>query len=108
MIETEDAMTVREELHQLVDHLPESEISTTRKLLRALVDPVDLSDPDGRERRRTGVRCRARGGARGTGRAVQRRNFAKVPVFGWTGMDFFVDRTVRDCHSYAVAARGGN
>ena len=36
-------MTAREELHRLVDHLPESEVPTTRKLLRALVDPVELA-----------------------------------------------------------------
>ena len=36
-------MTAREELHRLVDHIPESEVRTTRKLLRALVDPVELA-----------------------------------------------------------------
>ena len=36
-------MTAREELHRLVDHIPENEVRTTRKLLRALVDPVELA-----------------------------------------------------------------
>ena len=36
-------MTAREELHQLVDHIPETEVRTTQKLLRALVDPVELA-----------------------------------------------------------------
>ena len=43
MIDTEGLMTVREEIHRLVDHIPETEILTTRKLLRALVDPVELA-----------------------------------------------------------------
>ena len=36
-------MATREELHRLVDHIPESEVKTTQKLLRALVDPVELA-----------------------------------------------------------------
>jgi hypothetical protein len=36
-------MTAREELHHLVDHIPEKDVSTTQKLLRALVDPVELA-----------------------------------------------------------------
>ena len=36
-------MTAREELHRLVDYIPESEMGTTQKLLRALVDPVELA-----------------------------------------------------------------
>ncbi len=36
-------MTTREELHRLVDHIPESEVATTQKILRALVDPVELA-----------------------------------------------------------------
>lgn len=36
-------MTAREELHRLVDHIPESEIPAAQKLLRALVDPVGLA-----------------------------------------------------------------
>ncbi|MEP6714345.1 MAG: hypothetical protein ABJC09_02150 [Terriglobia bacterium] len=43
MIDAEGYMTGREELHRLVEHLPENEVSTTRKLLRALVDPVELA-----------------------------------------------------------------
>ena len=43
MIEIEGIMTAREELHRLVDHIPESEMRTTQKLLRALVDPVELA-----------------------------------------------------------------
>lgn len=37
-------MTAREELHRLVDYIPENDVSTTRKLLRALVDPVGLAN----------------------------------------------------------------
>jgi hypothetical protein len=44
MIETEVLMTAREELHRLVDYIPENDVSTTRKLLRALVDPVGLAN----------------------------------------------------------------
>lgn len=36
-------MTIREELHRLVDALPESDVSTARKFLRSLPDPVELS-----------------------------------------------------------------
>jgi len=43
MIDTERLMTAREELHRLVDYIPESEIATTQKLLRALADPVELA-----------------------------------------------------------------
>lgn len=44
MIKTERIMmTARDELHRLVDHLPESDVPTTRKLLSALVDPVELA-----------------------------------------------------------------
>jgi hypothetical protein len=43
MIDSEGFMTVREELHRLVDHIPESEVPVTQKLLRALVDPVELA-----------------------------------------------------------------
>ena len=39
MIEA-DPMTSREELHQLVDHIPEADVSAARKILRALADPV--------------------------------------------------------------------
>ena len=43
MIESEGIMTAREELHRLVDHIPESEVRVTQRLLRALVDPVELA-----------------------------------------------------------------
>jgi hypothetical protein len=36
-------MTSREELHKLVDHIPEADIAAARKILRSLVDPVELS-----------------------------------------------------------------
>jgi len=35
--------SMREELRTLVDHISESDVPTARKLLRALVDPVDLA-----------------------------------------------------------------
>jgi hypothetical protein len=37
------ADTDRQELHTLVDHLPAGEVSAARKILRALMDPVELS-----------------------------------------------------------------
>jgi hypothetical protein len=33
----------REELHKLLDHIPDSDLPTTRKFLRALLDPVELA-----------------------------------------------------------------
>jgi hypothetical protein len=36
-------VTVREELHKIVDHIPETDVATVRKFLRSLVDPVELS-----------------------------------------------------------------
>ncbi len=36
-------MTSREELHKLVDHIPESDVAAARKILRSLVDPVELA-----------------------------------------------------------------
>jgi hypothetical protein len=36
-------MTHREDLHQLLDHIPDGDIPTTRKFLRSLVDPIELS-----------------------------------------------------------------
>jgi len=42
MIE-ERSMTSREELHKLVDHIPEADVAAARKILRSLVDPVELS-----------------------------------------------------------------
>ena len=37
------AATMREELRMLVDHIPDSDVATARKILRALLDPVELS-----------------------------------------------------------------
>lgn len=34
---------VREELHRLLDHIPDSDVGTARKFLRSLLDPVTLS-----------------------------------------------------------------
>ncbi len=36
-------MTARDELHKIVDHIPETDVATARKFLRSLVDPVELS-----------------------------------------------------------------
>jgi len=36
-------MTSRDELHRLVDHVPEADVAAARKILRSLVDPVTLS-----------------------------------------------------------------
>jgi hypothetical protein len=36
-------MSGREELHKLVDGIPEAEIDAARMALRSLVDPVELS-----------------------------------------------------------------
>jgi hypothetical protein len=36
-------MNSREELHKLVDHIPETNVPAASKILRALVDPVELS-----------------------------------------------------------------
>ncbi len=33
----------RQELHVLVDHIPDSEVLAARKILRALIDPVELA-----------------------------------------------------------------
>ncbi len=35
--------SIREELHKLLDHIPESDVATARKFLRSLVDPVELA-----------------------------------------------------------------
>jgi hypothetical protein len=37
------ADTDRQELHTLVDHIPTGDLSAARKILRALMDPVELS-----------------------------------------------------------------
>ena len=36
-------MTSREELHKLVDHIPETDVPAARKILRSLLDPVELA-----------------------------------------------------------------
>jgi hypothetical protein len=33
---------IRQELHALLDHIPEGDVVTARKFLRSLVDPVEL------------------------------------------------------------------
>jgi hypothetical protein len=43
MIKMESPMTSREELHKLVDHIPEADVAAARKILCSLVDPVELS-----------------------------------------------------------------
>jgi len=43
MIEREAAVPPREELHKLIDHIPEADVAAARKILRSLVDPVELS-----------------------------------------------------------------
>jgi hypothetical protein len=43
MIEIESLMSAREELHRLLDQIPESDVPTTQKFLRSLVDPVELA-----------------------------------------------------------------
>jgi hypothetical protein len=40
---TSGANSIREELRMLVEHIPESDVPTPRKILRALIDPVELS-----------------------------------------------------------------
>lgn len=37
------ADTDRQDLHKLVDHIPVGEVPAARKILRALMDPVELS-----------------------------------------------------------------
>jgi hypothetical protein len=36
-------MTSREDLHKLVDHIPETDVPAARKILRSLVDPIELA-----------------------------------------------------------------
>jgi hypothetical protein len=40
MIESE-FLTSREDLHKLVDHIPEADVAAALKILRSLVDPVE-------------------------------------------------------------------
>jgi hypothetical protein len=42
-MQVEIAMTARDELHKLVDHIPEADVPAARKILRSLLDPVELS-----------------------------------------------------------------
>jgi hypothetical protein len=42
-MQMEANLSSREELHQLVDHLPEGHVPAASKILRSLVDPVELS-----------------------------------------------------------------
>jgi hypothetical protein len=52
-------MTSREDLHKLVDQIPEADVAAARKILRSLVDPVELAllaapmddEPDSEEER---------------------------------------------------------
>jgi len=37
-----EVVTIRHELHSLLDHIPENDVPTARKFLRSLVDPVEL------------------------------------------------------------------
>ncbi len=37
------AVNAREELHRILDHIPKKDVPTVHKLLRSLVDPVELS-----------------------------------------------------------------
>ncbi len=37
------ANPAREELHRLLDHIPESDVPTARKFLRSLLDPVEVA-----------------------------------------------------------------
>jgi hypothetical protein len=43
MPEVAGITTVREELHALLDHIPDADVLTARKILRSLVDPVALA-----------------------------------------------------------------
>jgi hypothetical protein len=38
-----ESNTIREEMRILVDHIPDSDVAAARKMLRALMDPVELS-----------------------------------------------------------------
>ena len=38
-----DANLSRQELHKLVDHIPEPEVASVRNYLRSLLDPVELA-----------------------------------------------------------------
>ena len=36
-------MDVKEELHHIVDHIPEADLATARKMLGSLIDPFELA-----------------------------------------------------------------
>ena len=36
-------VTAREEMHKMLDYIPETDVPTAHKFLRSLVDPVELS-----------------------------------------------------------------
>ncbi len=65
--------TIRQELHRLLDHIPDSDVSTARKFLRSLLDPVSLSlltapydDEPATERERAAVEAARREPGPGT------------------------------------------
>ncbi len=65
--------TIRQELHWLLDHIPDSDVSTARKFLRSLLDPVSLSlltapydDEPETERERAAVEAARREPGHGT------------------------------------------
>jgi hypothetical protein len=72
LLEREVLMTAREELHKLVDHIPEDDVAAARKILRSLVDPVELSlltaPPDDEPKRR---------GTPGSRRDIERSAFRR-------------------------------
>jgi hypothetical protein len=43
MMASLETNTMREELRLLVDHIPEGDVPVARKILRALMDPVELA-----------------------------------------------------------------
>ena len=43
MMASPETNTMREELRLLVDHIPEGDVPVARKILRALMDPVELA-----------------------------------------------------------------
>ena len=81
-------MTVREELHKIVDHIPDADVATARKFLRSLVDPVELSlwsapvddEPESEQEREAVERARREPG-RGTPHDDVLRELACDPKF---------------------------
>jgi hypothetical protein len=75
-------VTVREELHRILDHIPESDVPTAHKFLRSLVHPVELSllsasldDESESEEEREAVERARRERGRGTPHAEVLREF---------------------------------